>query len=156
MVVDRALREPRPALATPAKPSVPILSPARNAPLMGPAKPPIRVEEGLIEVGWSPEAESTPGEVEDPLPAPAPALNGHGEQRIDDPYAALQAWHEWATNQGRHPALEPAAPPEVPPLRRDEEALTTAAPARVWADEEHGFAPFGRLFTRVPQENEAE
>ncbi|HEY2158677.1 MAG TPA: AAA family ATPase, partial [Isosphaeraceae bacterium] len=157
-VMDRALRtEPRPTVATPATSPRPALAaaPARSAPLMGPARPPIRVEEGLIEVGWTPESEAAAPEIEE-SPVPPAAPNGDGERRIDDPYAALQAWQEWATNQGRQPAIEPAAPAGPSPTRRDEESLAAAAPARVWADEEHGFAPFGRLFTRASQENEAE
>ncbi len=137
--------KPTPALAA---------APARGAPLMGPARPPIRVEDGLIEVGWSPESDAGPSEGDEGRPVPA--LNGHGEQPIEDPYAALQAWQEWATNQGRHPAPESAAAAATSPPRREAEALPAAAPARVWADEEHGFAPFGRLFSRLPQENEAE
>ncbi len=156
-VVDRAAQtESRASLAPPAKPAQPaVSSPVRTAPLMGPARPPIRVEDGLIEVGWTPEGEPTsPGSEGEP-PAPA-VVNGHGEQRIDDPYAAIQAWNEWATNQGRHPTPEPALTRASSQSRRDQEALPAAAPARVWADEEHGFAPFGRLFSRLPQENEAE
>jgi general secretion pathway protein A len=155
LVMDRSeIAEPRAALSAPAAAPVVAAAPVRSAPLMGPARPPIRVEDGLIEVGWSPESDLGPAEVEEGRPAPA--LNGHGEQRIDDPYTALQAWQEWATNQGRHPAPE-SIPPDAPtPPRRDAEALPAAAPARVWADEEHGFAPFGRLFSRLPQENETE
>jgi general secretion pathway protein A len=153
LVMDRPeIMEPKAALSAPA-PAV-AEAPVRGVPLMGPSRPPIRVEEGLIEVGWSPESELRPAEAEEGRPVPA--LNGHGEQRIDDPYAALQAWQEWATNQGRHPAPEPIPPASPTPPRRGAEALPAAAPARVWADEEHGFAPFGRLFSRLPQENETE
>lgn len=140
LVVDRATRaEPRPAPATP----------ARDAPLVGPAKPPIRVEDGLIEVGWSPEPEPPPvDESERPGAGPEEYARTSGapdaaEERIDDHYAALQAWHEWATNQGRHPEIVAAESAPAPPPRRDPAPV---AP-KVWADEEHGFAPFGRLFT---------
>ena len=36
------------------------------------------------------------------------------------------------------------------------EGSPLAASPNVWADDEHGFAPFGRLFARQPQGNEAE
>ncbi len=163
LVVERAARfEPRPARAVaPPRPEIAPAAdvpPAREAPLMGPSRPPIRVEDGLIEVGWSAEAESPTSP--DPVPAGYEVddrdlvrqgePDGRPEERITDHYAALQAWHEWATNQGRHPEIVgPAGPTRGEP---DRSAL--AASPKVWADEEHGFAPFGRLFAHLPQEND--
>jgi hypothetical protein len=134
-----------------------------SGPLVGPAKPPIRVEEGLIEVGWQPETTSgTTEQVEDSEVDDGDDYDTRharpddgAAERINDHYAALQAWHEWATNQGRHPDHAPEPPPfPRPPAELVPPAL--AANPLVWADEEHGYAPYGRLFTRLGQENEAD
>ncbi len=128
-------------------------------PLLGPSKPPIRVEDGLIEVGWEPEIEdpSDDGHDVDFERTVAGECDGEidleVEERINDHYAALQAWQEWAANQGRHVTIEPETPAEVIP---DDIASPLTDSANVWADEEHGFAPFGRLFARQPHVNEAE
>jgi type II secretory pathway predicted ATPase ExeA len=134
----------------------------RTGPLVGPAKPPIRVEDGLIEVGWQPDAASDLatseeyGERAEDEGAPSDTEpEDEVEERINDHYAALQAWHEWATNQGRVPDMEgdhPAAPTEI----KESVGSALEETPRVWADEEHHFAPFGRLFTRLAQENEAD
>ena len=73
-------------------------------PLAGPARPPLRVEENLIEVGWSPEDSTEPAiEDDDPALAPgeprSPAAQA-GQEAVHDHYAALQAWREWSENQG--------------------------------------------------------
>jgi hypothetical protein len=160
--------EHRPGLTTePAEPEEPARQSAvesesrRSGPLVGPAKPPIRVEEGLIEVGWQPETGS--GAIEpiedtevDDLENVRPGLpDEEASERINDHYAALQAWHEWATNQGRQPEYTPVAT-SFPPPPAEIESPALAANPLVWADEEHGYAPFGRLFTRLAQENETE
>ncbi len=179
LVVDRAGRsesgrEPRPKPALTATPTRPEPSPSARAwdsPLVGPAKPPIRVEDGLIEVGWEPEPEPAPP-ADEPAEAesdaidrdfdPEAAASDAAEERIDDHYAALQAWHEWATNQGRHPEIDPGIEPPAAtgaaptPASRSEVRTPLSASPKVWADEEHGYSPFGRLFSRMPQENEAD
>jgi len=91
------------------------------APPLVPSRPPLRVEEGLIEVGWGgnleAEAAVSAGESDAPLVAALPAtgeskspgeemIQEHeselpGEEMIEDHYAALQAWTEWAKNRGR-------------------------------------------------------
>jgi type II secretory pathway predicted ATPase ExeA len=160
--------EHRPVLTTqPTEPEEPARQSAvesesrRSGPLVGPAKPPIRVEEGLIEVGWQPETGSGATEqIEDTevddLENVRPGLpDDEASERINDHYAALQAWHEWATNQGRQPEYSPVAT-SFPPPPAEIESPALAANPLVWADEEHGYAPFGRLFTRLAQENETE
>ena len=87
-----------------------------TGPPLVPSRPPLRVEEGLIEVGWegSLEADQTADDdfeqtietrndetavgtlAEGP---PESALSS--EESIEDHYAALQAWTEWARNRGR-------------------------------------------------------
>jgi type II secretory pathway predicted ATPase ExeA len=167
-VIELARRFERLPLTTnlPAEPARPTMVESESkwsGPLVGPAKPPIRVEEGLIEVGWQPEtASGTTEQVDDSEvddgddndTRHARPDDGAAE-RISDHYAALQAWHEWATNQGRHPDLAPEARTfPGPPAELVPPAL--AANPLVWADEEHGYAPYGRLFTRLGQENEAD
>jgi type II secretory pathway predicted ATPase ExeA len=91
------------------------------APPLVSSRPPLRVEEGLIEVGWGgnleAEAVVSAGESIAPLVAAPPAagesespgeelIEEHGEElpseeMIEDHYAALQAWTEWAKNRGR-------------------------------------------------------
>jgi type II secretory pathway predicted ATPase ExeA len=126
-------------------------TPGRDAPLVGPSKPPIRVEEGMIEVGWQPESDPEPFAEEAATDLAADQDDGDVEERIDDHYAALQAWQEWAKNQGRHPELD-AYPGTIAPIGKD--SPLEAVP-NVRAEEEHGYAPLGRLFGRVELENEA-
>ena len=77
-----------------------------DGPVLGQGKPPLRVEDGLIEVGWEPESESEvhSDEARDDTDSRSEAnRNGSplGEEAINDRYTALQAWNEWARNQGR-------------------------------------------------------
>ena len=153
-----AIEAPRPVVEMPAQA-------ASSAPLTGPGKPPIRVEENMIEVGWSPE-DAAPGESVDGEPArrpgPSTAIEG-GEEAVEDHYAALQAWREWSENQARH-AQSPPDPSEDEPDPSDEleddgfELPTTPRVDRptVRAEGEQAFAPFGQLFSRMAQAREPE
>jgi general secretion pathway protein A len=153
---------PREALATPLVPS----------------RPPLRVEDGLIEVGWegSLEGESMAGtsdatsiaglEVDTPEPvaSPLPPIVDEGdlpsEEMIEDHYAALQAWTEWARNRGRATDTTAAgAPgesiPHVPaaagpdhPRRAPAEPLPSAV---LRAESQHEHAPYSQLFSRLRQ-----
>lgn len=151
-----------PGFASPGSPPEPA-PPRATIPLIGEARPPLRVEEGLIEVGWDPGSEprieSRPA-AEDHMPGPADET----VERIDDHYAALQAWDEWARNQGRQPAIasrtattrelrvegttavEPAEPPASP----------VPGHPNVWAEGEQTFAPYSQLFSRLKQARDAE
>jgi general secretion pathway protein A len=133
---------------------------AQNAPLIGPSKPPIRVEDGLIEVGWDPEDESQDDESDDHLPMPnGREPESNGEEPIDDRYAALQAWQEWAANQNRRSDQTEAVASEAATEREDAEPRETLTPdgnPNHWVDDEHGFAPFGRLFARPRLEHETD
>jgi type II secretory pathway predicted ATPase ExeA len=125
-----------------------------EVPRIVPSRPPLRIEDGLIEVGWEPQAEPAPESAPTGPRAPStPSGNGDGSPEvIDDHYAALQAWNEWAQNQGRHPASAPseaeAGAPGGPP----------AAPSGpyVWAEGQQSFAPYSQLFSRLRQANDAE
>jgi type II secretory pathway predicted ATPase ExeA len=135
-----------------------------------PTKPPIRIEEGLVEVGWD-------GDLETEFPDPAETTiagetglirdSSFDEELIDDPYAALQAWSEWTGVQERSkerggavegtvarrsvepvpfspeaPTPESAGSPEVGPA---------TVPPGVRAEAQHDFAPYSQLFTRLRQ-----
>ena len=63
----------------------------------------------MIEVGWEPSptderapATRSASATADPGITPqAPAPGEPAEELLNDHYAAIQAWNEWAANQGR-------------------------------------------------------
>ncbi|WP_165229066.1 ATP-binding protein [Aquisphaera insulae] len=166
-----------------------------------PTRPPLRVEEGLIEVGWggslesdsddddgddeaSDRAESSPQGSPRPaaVPAPAPAAASAvateealtsaeeaeelpSEEMIEDHYAAIQAWSEWARNRGR--AADPAVAAASDSSERRAGARPRSAPvtdepeldvpdtdplaSNVRAEAEHEHAPYSQLFSRLRQ-----
>jgi hypothetical protein len=123
---------------------------------MVPAKPPLRVEEGLIEVGWDSDMDA---EVDSSQEFPSDTLV-HEEEPVEDHYAALQAWDEWAKNQGRV-ELEDALSANSEDLRgldEPEPAKRTALGTEpgLWADGKHGFGPYSQLFSRLKPLQEAE
>jgi len=111
---------------------------------MIPAKPPLRVEDGLIEVGWDSD------EIEPYTPVESVVTPTEGDEPVADHYAALQAWDEWAKNQGRSADMGPADPAdefEADDVEiRDRSPLSPSGP---WADGRQGFAPYSQLFSRV-------
>lgn len=154
-----------------------------DVPPLMPVKPPLHVDEEMIEVGWEPssdpgtDSESGP-QVEDhqttrssdepangqgPLRAKAGDRSKATEERIDDRYAAIQAWSEWALNQGREPVSavpppEPGGTDEGPAdeLDANDDERPRQAPVSpehpsVWAEGEHAFAPYSQLFARLRQ-----
>ena len=70
-----------------------------ETPSLIPSKPPIRVEEGLVEVGWDGDLETELGQPRLPRTRPRPSSSADdpsfNEELIEDRYAALQAWTEW-------------------------------------------------------------
>jgi hypothetical protein len=147
-----------------------------------PSRPPLRLEEGLIEVGWGGEsaspsdradideperlspsggwAESDPGlsipndragSAEGSIvESPSTQRNADepAEEWLEDPYAALQAWSEWARNRERAAEQRPG-PVELE--GGEESALETMptgpdAGATIRAEAQHDFSPYGRLF----------
>jgi len=137
-------------------------------PLTGPARPPIQVDENMIEVGWSPE-DTTPSEAEAQENrtriggSPRPDA---GEEAVQDHYAALQAWREWSENQARQSArpveLSDDSSEPGDEMDEDEEAELDAFPPsrmdrpKVRAEGEQKFAPFGQLFSKMAQSQEIE
>ena len=141
-----------------------------NTSALVPSKPPIRMEDGLVEVGWD-------GDLETEFPDPAETTiagetgpvreSSFDEELIDDPYAALQAWSEWTGAQeqskGRGIAVEGAvARRSAEPVPLSPEAATpdsagsvevapATAPPGVRAEAQHEFAPYSQLFTRLRQ-----
>ena len=144
----------------------------------------------MVEVGWDGglESESEPTTGPNPAPepitaaadagtaAPAPLEAANEElesdsevdseeaieviETIDDHYAALQAWNEWARNRGRTspaPASGAAAATRVDPAAETEGDPRPVSPETppgqpsVWVEGEHGFAPYGQLFSRLRQ-----
>jgi type II secretory pathway predicted ATPase ExeA len=161
------------AAAAPAPPAVAANPEVWETPAMGPIKPPLMVGDGMIEVGWEPSAEFHETQQE-PAPsdfvAPTPDLDGDGDavavvveaevfepveggrpelppvESVNDHYAALQAWNEWARNQGRAPS-----PPRDDPEAAAAPIPDPPAPTSVWRDGQQGFAPYGQLFSRLRQ-----
>ena len=150
-------------------------APAWEPPPVAPVKPPLEVGEEMIEVGWdaSPEeaavapSVATSGRSQRVL-APAGRSEesaGASDEVIDDHYAALQAWSEWAVNQGRAPivavgpasdASEPSGPATQADASLDDEE-NEAVPGHpgVWAEGQHAFAPYSQLFSRLRQSRDS-
>lgn len=137
-----SLAKPEPEPAT--TESVPI------TPLV-PSKPPIRVEEGLIEVGWDADSESSSMATSEsrsesdpePLPESSPAWDHStepDEELLDDPYAALQAWNEWSAGHGRAQASGEAD--------ADGSASRLSDQPHLRAESHEEFAPYSQLFAR--------
>jgi general secretion pathway protein A len=81
---------------------------------------------------------------------------------IEDHYAALQAWTEWAKNRGRASSLsatpaseqvEPAAVSKAAMARaKDEQDTMEESPAPgLRAELQHEHAPYSQLFSRLRQ-----
>jgi general secretion pathway protein A len=130
-----------------------------------PARPPIRLEEGLVEVGWEGDLEAEPTR---PETSPSGRETGPSvgtdpsEELVEDRYAALQAWAEWSRNRERPDpaAADPAIDSDViasregsePSLVPAETAPGDAGPvpaSSVRAETSHDFAPYGQLFSRL-------
>ena len=143
----------------------------RNAPLLGASRPPLRLEDGLIEVGWDGErgsTESLPPREAAPSARPGddgPAGDpGHDFQAesgpeaedddaIDDPYTAIQASWERERNRERFQVTVAPDPVHEPVVSEAEETVAASLP-NVWAEGQHEFAPYSQLFSRLRQTRE--
>jgi type II secretory pathway predicted ATPase ExeA len=142
---------------------------AEMAPLI-PAKPPIRMEDGLVEVGWDGDLESELGEPEETASTSEPRLtddSSFNEELIEDRYAALQAWSEWTESQkqtaSRSVATENSAPrssmdptsigdsPQAEKSSGPVETSAATTPPGIRVEPQHEFAPYSQLFTRIRQ-----
>lgn len=140
--------------------------PAEPAPIV-PTRPPLKVEDGVIEVGWDAEAEEAvvsevDSEVEEPRvggeSTPEPVVSSrlqaapNGEPvPVEDHYAALQAWNEWAANQRRGESAPSEAQPEES-ADDDQEDDLYPQPSRLRAEGDEEFAPYSQLFSRLSEE----
>ncbi len=121
--------------------------------LLGATRPPIRLEEGVIEVGWQ------PGQ---PSEAAEDSIGEGSEQAVNDHYAALQAWNEWSRAQeptpvvAHPPPIQTVSKPDLSDLEDDEEESYTEVTPWVRADEQHGFSPFSPMFSRLKRATDAE
>jgi general secretion pathway protein A len=132
----------------------PAPAPPRTAGGAGPASPPANIDRELeetLEVAGMTGVESV--------------------ETIDDHYAALQAWNEWAQNRQRTAAAAPAARPRNAsslehPLDPADSTVNSGAPGEtgragpqgqpsVWMEGEQSFAPYGQLFARLRQGRDA-
>ena len=133
-------------------------------PSLLPARPPIRVEEGLVEVGWEGDLEAEPTIRPDPASMESEiSQNGPlpGEERVEDRYAALQAWAEWSRNRGRSVPMGSETPQDegkpdetsssiLPSSAADEpkSAAISENPA-IRVEPPHDFAPYSPIFGRT-------
>jgi type II secretory pathway predicted ATPase ExeA len=140
----------------------------RTPPLV-PAKPPIRVEDGLVEVGWDGDLESEAGESEETTTSSEARLaddSSFNEELIEDRYAALQAWSEWTESQKRTASRgvatesstmnrsgEPSSFGDAPPVEPSGPVVPASAstPPGIRVEPQHEFAPYSQLFTRIRQ-----
>ncbi len=160
---------PRPAPARPA--TLPETAPEPRPtpapspePAIMPSRPPLRVEDGLIEVGW--EAEPSSGDVEPREPSPQPASRDV-EEPINDHYAALQAWNEWSRNQGRsledlerefetHPEAAGTIEPDLAEGMSEDDPPPEFDRPNLRAEGQQTFAPYSQLFSRLRQAKEGD
>ena len=140
----------------------------RDVPLLGPSRPPLRLEDGLIEVGWDADRGSIEGdsdreanpstrpgddesedssECED-IPDSGP--EAEVDEAIEDPYTAIQARSARAPSREPLPDPVPADPRTVPVVAEPERSVVDSCP-NVWAEGQHEFAPYSHLFSRLRQ-----
>ncbi len=165
------------AEASPAEAAINQAADVAAAPLI-PSKPPLRVEDGLVEVGWDGDAESDLEPEEEKVISSEVATGddaAHEEEPVDDPYAALQAWNEWTGHQAR--AARDAGAVAHQELRQTtglaaggEETMARSGETQTAADAAAGtisapgfraepqqeFAPYSQLFTRIRQSKQPE
>lgn len=157
-------------------------NPARPSPVvippMVPVRPPLRVGEGMVEVGWE-----TPAGPEDPddqegweaaastTPERRPESSGDlSEHRVDPPVEdydeALRAWSVWTRHPSRPDSIVPDPTIRSGPAQEtdgtfsaevdeEEEEMEPTSDGPVDPDlrveSEHGFAPYGQLFSRLKE-----
>lgn len=194
------------ARATPVatEPTAPVIpASARTMPRpsvsLVPSRPPLRLEDGLIEVGWRGESSTQSDQFNDvvePVNSPQDRVGidsdyefslqddlaesaddaieeAPTDERIDaepaeewleDPYAALQAWSEWARNReqvagpvtslvGTDDSDDPAGAHSGSTAVVVKSAAGSVEEANVGAtiraEAQHEFSPYGRLFSEL-------
>jgi type II secretory pathway predicted ATPase ExeA len=149
-----------------------------------PARPPLQVGDGVIEVGWdASQTDPDPDPAERAYAATSPDLPARSallaettsgqllhpvEELVEDRYAALQAWNEWDRTQPATAAATRRSQKDEPSSSLPEEddlAGDFAAEApdpepsssgcpEVRAEPQHGFAPYSQLFSRLRLPND--
>jgi hypothetical protein len=163
-------REDKLPVAAPPIVSAPEVVTRSQAPSLITSRPPIRIEEGLVEVGWEGDLESEFGPTDMAVSGSQAVSSGDAplnEEPIEDRYAELQAWTEWSKSQERaaipsdgsqvsfppdthEPSQGSAASPLEPPRELRQPSPATAPPG-VRAEPQQEFAPYSQLFTRLRQ-----
>jgi general secretion pathway protein A len=170
-VVGMATNQPRERSDSPGVPQQTDESKRSAGPAAGaliPSKPPIRDEDGLVEVGWEGDLEADLDGAGGASPN-ADAISADdryfAEESIEDRYAALQAWTEQKQNLARPEVANPASAlpvrtleesigPEDVAARESPTGLESPAGASrqgIRAEGQHEFPPFSQLFTRYRQ-----
>jgi hypothetical protein len=96
------------------------------APLLGPSRPPLRIEEGLIAVGWTPSTDEDDADDQPDEPADSGPILSEPLARSFQTTAGVQPWSEWAREHANQPpearfrnewvADEPVASPALEPF----------------------------------------
>ena len=167
-----------PSTATPVSAEGPQRA-AWDPPTITANRPPLREEEGMIEVGWDAASDSTEeldstyeGAPRTPtladqtdgdttiLPSHPTEEDDEEEEEDDhdepihDHYTALQAWKEWSRNRER--GLDDPRKPSTSESDETTGPLDSkdAIGPTFWADERQEFAPYSQLFSRFKKESE--
>ncbi|WZO96382.1 ATP-binding protein [Isosphaeraceae bacterium EP7] len=119
------------------------------------SKPPLRVEDGLIEVGWSSASETATPDAENSERAePDKAASGH--------FPAATGWDDWDDEAERESddaeALydsEERARKSVATQEPADDGVEAELPL-LRAEPQHGYAPYGPLFSRLRPARDAE
>ncbi len=135
-----------------------------EAPALVPSKPPIRDEEGLVEVGWEGDLEDELSAVETAPSDPASFLSHDSppsDELIEDRYASLQAVSEReagltrgvpaADTRDRSADYAVELGGKAEPAASGQSPTGASAPGGIRAEGQHEFAPYSQLFTRFRQ-----
>jgi general secretion pathway protein A len=138
-----------------------------DAPAVVPSKPPIRDEDGLVEVGWDGDFdEAATGESASAESAAFVSdLSPLESELFDNRFSALTAEPELTRNEAWPTSASEAhsgeLSDELPEIAgthaethaRTPDSTTGAGPGAIRAEGQHEFAPYGQLFTRYRQSN---
>jgi general secretion pathway protein A len=151
----------RAAVSSTAALAAPAAAPEPAAPLP-PALTPTQAYGDLIGSGAPPSADRALDETID-----VDNMDVETVETLDDHYAALQAWNEWARNRERTPGAgrgtgqrdaagaDVAAGSGTASGVGDGARAPAPGQANVWIEGEQGFAPYGPLFSRPRQGRDA-
>jgi hypothetical protein len=134
-----------------------------DVPAVVPSRPPIRDEDGLVEVGWDGDFDDgTDGGSASADPAAFGSdLSTLDSESTDDRFAALTAEAELTRNEAWPPSgsLAPSgqrsdeSPEKADAPARTSDSTASVPPGGIRVEGQHEFAPYGQLFTRYRQSN---